>query len=114
MGTMGLAGEAVCVVPIADSASEDLQAHVQETIAFITAALVARGSGKVLVCCRQGASRSASVVMAHLMTERSWCVLDAFKHVATKRWRLWPNAGFVVQLLRLQGRLKKKQDEASV
>merc|ERR1712032_535218 len=114
MGTMGLAGEAVCVVPIADSASEDLQSHLQTTPAFITAAIAARGSGKVLVCCRQGASRSASVVMAHLMTDRSWSVLEAFRHVAAKRWRLWPNAGFVTQLLRLQPSLKKPKDESSV
>lgn len=110
-GSRGMARDATHVVPIADNAGEDLLGHLEAAVAFVRAAVAGRGSGKVLVACRQGASRSASVVLAYAMSERGCSALDAFRSAVAARWRLWPNAGFVVQLLRLQDTLRARRKE---
>jgi len=53
----------LCQIPDSDDA--DLAPVLRETAPFIEAAL--RGGGRVLVHCERGASRSVSVVCAHLM-----------------------------------------------
>eukprot|EP00445_Apocalathium_hangoei_P026125 CAMPEP_0203915550 /NCGR_PEP_ID=MMETSP0359-20131031/56347_1 /ASSEMBLY_ACC=CAM_ASM_000338 /TAXON_ID=268821 /ORGANISM="Scrippsiella Hangoei, Strain SHTV-5" /LENGTH=526 /DNA_ID=CAMNT_0050842083 /DNA_START=35 /DNA_END=1611 /DNA_ORIENTATION=- len=101
-----------CVVPVADSAGEDLLGYLETTSAFIATALAGDRPGKVLVSCRQGASRSATAVVAHLMLCRNLSALASFRLVAAKRWRLWPNAGFAEQLLRLEDALRIRRGEA--
>merc|ERR1712203_83237 len=66
--------------------------------------------GTVLIACRQGASRSASVMCAHLMTAHHLSVLDAFQRIASRRWCVWPNAGFVEQLCVWQDELTRLAD----
>merc|ERR1711971_524007 len=89
---------------IADSAREDLGKHLGTSLSFIRGAL--SDGLKVLVACRRGASRSVSVIVAHLMTERGISLLEAFNAVSLRRWQLWPNAGFVSHLLEVDKELR--------
>ena len=63
------------VVPVGDSAAEDLLAHLEAATRFLDEALAAPAA-RVLVCCRQGASRSASVAAARLMAAEALISYD--------------------------------------
>ncbi|XP_054155134.1 protein phosphatase Slingshot homolog 2-like isoform X2 [Oppia nitens] len=53
---------------------------------------------KVLVHCKKGISRSASVVLAFVMKETGWKLDEAFEFVKNKRNCIRPNSGFLKQL----------------
>ena len=61
-------------------------------------------SGCVLVHCQQGQSRSASLVLAYLITHTDMDLITAVKHVKTHR-NIRPNEGFIRQLVKLQNEL---------
>lgn len=58
---------------------------------------------KVLVHCKMGISRSASVVIAYAMKAYDWDFGQAIKHVKEKRSCIKPNKSFVSQLETYQG-----------
>ena len=90
------------IVPVRDSASEDLGSRLASAVDFVMAV----PGRATLIACRQGASRSATVAIACLVHELKVSVLEAFNQLAASRWRLWPNAGFVRQLLAFEDSLK--------
>ncbi|KAK7930785.1 hypothetical protein WMY93_007180 [Mugilogobius chulae] len=68
---------------------------------------------KVLVHCVMGRSRSATLVLAYLMSKQNLTVVDAIEHVRQRRCIL-PNHGFLKQLRALditlqEERLKQKK-----
>ena len=58
--------------------------------------------GKVLVHCRAGQSRSATLVIAHLMMFRKWSLLKTYCHVKECRPVIKPNPGFFEHLMALE------------
>ncbi|GIY04056.1 protein phosphatase Slingshot, partial [Caerostris darwini] len=58
---------------------------------------------KVLVHCKMGISRSASVVIAYVMKAYDWDLQRALEFVKTKRGCIKPNSGFLKQLEIYQG-----------
>ena len=85
-----------CNIPDADDA--DLAKVLREALPFIEGALA--GRGKVLVHCEAGASRSVSVVCAHLMRASGGALklADALDRVKALRPCAQPNTGFLTQL----------------
>jgi len=83
---------------IDDDPSEDLAPVMREALPFVADAVA--GGGRVLVHCEQGRSRSASVVIAHLMCARGWGAQEALRAVQRQRPAVQPNAGFMEQLRR--------------
>lgn len=100
-----IADSHVHVVPIADSDTADLAAQLWPAIEFLRSAVKECPAESVLVACRQGASRSASVIIAYTMAAQRISALAAFRDVATARWRVWPNAGFVKKLFDFENEL---------
>ena len=56
------------------------------------------GKGNVLVHCRAGISRSATLVLAFLMKSRRWRMKRALEHLRACRPIVKPNEGFMEQL----------------
>jgi len=88
------------LVEVADNEHEDLSTLFDDASHFIKAATEDDDMNRVLVCCREGASRSVTVLLAHLVLTRGVKLTEAFDAVAAVRWRLWPNMGFIYQLLK--------------
>jgi hypothetical protein len=90
-------------LPIYDLCSQDLFPYFKTAFEFIS-------KGKmVLVHCRAGVSRSASIVIAFLMATRNMSYKEAYWLVRGKRDVICPNAGFIEQLKRLEGMIKSKE-----
>jgi hypothetical protein len=67
---------------------------------------------RVLVHCQKGRSRSATIVMAHLIQSNGWSVAEALRWVASLRETVEPNLGFIDALLAYQESLTTEQRTA--
>lgn len=63
----------------------------------------------VLVHCRAGQSRSATVVVAYLMKTLSWDLTRAYSYVQRRRPAMSPNLGFMGQLTQLDKELQQQR-----
>ena len=91
------------VINVRDEPEEDMLAHLDEALTIVRDA---RAAGRqLLIHCFAGVSRSATVAIAHLMTEAkrggdARPRLDAaFRQVISARPRVDPNPGFIRQLM---------------
>ncbi|XP_076355040.1 dual specificity protein phosphatase 3-like isoform X2 [Tachypleus tridentatus] len=89
-----------------DMSSFNLEPYFQEAADFIEKGL--DSGGKVLVHCRQGISRSATLVLAFLMIKRHLTAQEAMRTVRSKR-EIIPNDGFLKQLCLLNDKLTKER-----
>ena len=83
-------------IPMRDGAKTQLQEHFNEAFAFIRAAKRARR--RVLVYCREGKSRSASIIIAYFIRYMAMSYEEALAAVRTKRSVVDPNFSFCNQL----------------
>lgn len=88
-------------VRVYDDEKTDLLKHWDNTFRYISRAKM-EGS-KVLVHCKMGISRSASVVVAYAMKAYDWDFDTAIQHVKDKRNCIKPNKAFTSQLETYQG-----------
>jgi len=86
-----------------DSNNEEISALFYKTITWIDAA-IQRG-GRVLVHCREGVSRSATMIIAYLMWKHKITFESAHEKVRKVRPICNPNTGFTCQLLVLGKKL---------
>jgi len=86
-----------------DKAEENITLAFSETGRWIRRSLSLPGA-RVMVNCWQGASRSATVVLAFLMQHHDMDLMTALKMVKTKR-DIRPNNGFLKQLVLLENTL---------
>ncbi|XP_034040676.1 dual specificity protein phosphatase 13A family protein [Thalassophryne amazonica] len=93
-------------VPANDLPTFDLTPYFDPAAQFIHQALTS--GGKVFVHCAVGVSRSAALVLAYLMIHHHFSLLHAIRCVQQKRW-IFPNRGFLQQLINLEQRLQAKR-----
>ncbi|KAJ6664481.1 hypothetical protein lerEdw1_007138 [Lerista edwardsae] len=91
-----LEGVKYLCIPAADSPSQNLTRHFKESIEFIHECRLRRES--CLVHCLAGVSRSATLVVAYIMTITDFGWEDALSVVRASRSCANPNAGFQQQL----------------
>lgn len=82
-------------IQLSDQPKEDLLCQLDETDLFLKEGL---SKGAVFVHCYFGVSRSATVVIAHIMKKYNITYQEAFNRVKAKRSIVFPNQGFVSQL----------------
>ncbi|KAK9728961.1 DEK C terminal domain [Popillia japonica] len=90
-------------VRVYDDEKTDLLKHWDDTFKYISKAR--QQGSKVLVHCKMGISRSASVVIAYAMKAYNWEFKRALQHVKEKRSCIKPNTSFLAQLETYQGML---------
>lgn len=83
-------------VRVYDDEATELLKHWDRTYKYIRQAV--ESGSKVLVHCKMGVSRSASVVVAYAMKARHWDLPQALRHVKERRACVKPNASFMHQL----------------
>ncbi|KAK4875115.1 hypothetical protein RN001_011537 [Aquatica leii] len=88
-------------VRVYDDEKTDLLKYWDNTYKYISKAR--KEGSKVLVHCKMGISRSASVVIAYAMKAYNWDFKTAMQHVKDKRSCIKPNKSFVTQLETYQG-----------
>ena len=66
-------------IPVEDNSTADIKIHFRRAIDFIND-VKSRG-GKVLVHCKAGVSRSATLCLAYLISCRKMCLNDAYDQV---------------------------------
>lgn len=96
-------------VRVYDDEKTDLLKHWDNTFKYISRAKM-EGS-KVLVHCKMGISRSASVVIAYAMKAYNMEFEQAIKHVKEKRNCIKPNKNFLNQLETYQGILEAMKNK---
>ncbi|XP_059360636.1 uncharacterized protein LOC132098592 [Carassius carassius] len=94
-------------VPAEDKCSFNISEYFFPAAQFIHQAL-SNPEIKVLVHCKKGLSRSATLVLAYLMIYHDMMVEDAIDHVMEAR-HIRPNIGFLKQLTNLNSNLKSQR-----
>ena len=87
-----------------DKESFDISRHMKSALEFIEEARV--NGAPILVHCSAGVSRSATVVIAFLMTYRTWSLKTAATYCYEKRPKILPNIGFMEYLVKLDKTLQ--------
>ncbi|KAK2824224.1 hypothetical protein Q5P01_021399 [Channa striata] len=98
-------------VPANDLPTFDLSPFFSPAAEFIHQALTS--GGKVFVHCAVGVSRSAALVLAYLMIHQHLPLLSSIRCVQQKRW-IFPNRGFLRQLISLDQKLQDNRDQNPV
>jgi atypical dual specificity phosphatase len=93
-------------LPLADLVSASVVDVIKNAEDIIDAALNPRnGSGKILVHCSAGISRSPTVVVGYLMKRRGMRLVEALGLVIRARPQVSPNHGFLLQLKKMEKEL---------
>ncbi|XP_066519042.1 dual specificity phosphatase 29-like [Hoplias malabaricus] len=87
-------------------------AHFFDSTAHFIHTAVTQQSGKVLVHCARGISRSATLVLAYLMIFEGLTLSEAIVAVRSHR-SILPNAGFLQQLRELDTQLTQQRQHSS-
>ncbi|CAF0819136.1 unnamed protein product [Rotaria sordida] len=83
-------------IPAADVQEQDLAQYFEKCIEFIHQARIEHEN--ILVHCQAGVSRSATIVLAYIMTIGDYDVEKAIQIVKGARGYIHPNPGFLTQL----------------
>ncbi|XP_065164104.1 dual specificity protein phosphatase MPK-4-like [Atheta coriaria] len=83
-------------IQLSDLPKEDLLSHFDDTYQFISNGV---SKGTVFVHCYFGVSRSATVIIAYLMKKYGLTYIEAFDMAKKQRSLVYPNQGFVSQLV---------------
>lgn len=93
----------LCRIDIKDFVTESIAKHFEIAFSFLDQCQSA--GGIVLVHCVVGKSRSASVVLAYLMSRKRMPLLEAVNHVKQTRDIIRPNDNFLLELQRYETEL---------
>lgn len=93
-------------IPVRDNESENISCWFSDALQFIET--IRKKDGKVLVHCRAGISRSATICIAYLMVHNSLSLDQAFDFIRERRRIISPNMNFMQQLFEFERMLLVK------
>lgn len=99
-------------IPVHDTWHQDISAHFEGAFRFISQALATGAT--VLVHCRAGISRSPTIVLAYLMSQRGMTLNAAYGAVKNVRPFISPNLDFMGQLVQFEQALKLESKAPAV
>ncbi|KAF9134431.1 tyrosine/serine/threonine protein phosphatase pps1 [Mortierella sp. 14UC] len=93
-----------------DNGVDPLWRHIENCVAFVDEAR--KNNTRVLIHCRVGVSRSATIVIAYLMAHYNLSLVDAYLLVRARRLSviIQPNLLFMYELLQWEQRLRGRFD----
>lgn len=94
-------------IAVDDNDRENISSHFDDAIKFIDD--VKARNGRVLVHCRAGISRSATICIAYLMRKYEYSLDQAYEYIKKRRNAISPNFNFLGQLLTLESELNAKR-----
>jgi len=94
-----------------DRSEQYIGEHLMDAFQYILE--VMNEKGHVLIHCRQGISRSATILVAFLMWYKRISVDNAIATVASKRKMVAPNSGFMKQLRSFENHIMKTKNKRS-
>jgi len=86
-----------------DTNETNIREHFEPALRFMHEAL--QNGSSILIHCYQGISRSATFVLAYMMKYKQMTLMDALM-VASKRRYIYPNDGFLRQLIQYEAELQ--------
>ncbi len=89
-------------LPLSDSASSSISKVVDAACEIIDEAIASNGTGKILVHCQVGISRSPTIVAAYLMMRKGMTLKAALGKIVRVRPQISPNTGFLQQLKEME------------
>ena len=90
-------------IEIKDDDDQNIIQYIGECLKFI------KGDDKILVHCMAGASRSPSIMIAYIMWTKKMKLDEAYEFVLNKRCFVFPNPGFIKQLIVFEEELIKNE-----
>lgn len=96
-------------IPVEDTVKQNMVQAITTSLRFIRSARLTNGT--VLIHCRAGVSRSATVALAYLMTQYRWKLEYALQYLKQRRPIIRPNPGFIQQLKCIEATLFTEKDE---
>ncbi len=100
-------------IPIQDSADQDIKSYLNDACDFIASA-IQHTNMSVLVHCREGRSRSCTVIVAYGMKYLGMTLARAYNNLKDMHARLNINDGFKRQLMEYEIELLKSRGEEPV
>ncbi|KAF9143789.1 tyrosine/serine/threonine protein phosphatase pps1 [Mortierella sp. GBA39] len=93
-----------------DNGVDPLWRHIEDSVAFVDEAR--KNNTRVLIHCRVGVSRSATIVIAYLMAHYNLSLVDAYLLVRARRLSviIQPNLLFMYELMQWEQRLRGRFD----
>ncbi|KPM06651.1 Dual specificity phosphatase-like protein 3 [Sarcoptes scabiei] len=97
-------------IPISDSKCDDITRVIDEALNFIDK-IKEDCNGKVLVHCRAGISRSATICIAYLIKTKRLRMEEAYEFVKARRSLISPNFNFMAQLIEFEDQVFSKNKQ---
>jgi len=95
-------------IPMPDEPRTNIKQHFDRTNELLHE--IYEKKERCLVHCAAGISRSATIVLAYLMKYHHNTLKEAFYFLIEKRPQIWPNEGFLLQLIRYETELIRSRE----
>ena len=101
-----------CHIPLTDNNTTDITQYFEQ--AFNLIELARKKREKILIHCKLGISRSASIIIGYLIKYLGYTASSALTFLKTKRPKVNPNPGFISQLNSYENVIKKIQRKSNI
>ena len=92
-------------INLTDDSTTDITQFFEKAFSFIEQAR--KNREKILIHCKLGISRSPTIIIGYLIKYMGYSTLSALNFLKSKRSQVYPNQGFISQLISYEKKIKK-------